>query len=123
MVVIITGASRGIGFETAKYFARLKDMQIFALSRNKAGLGQLATECAGLSRTSRVHPMVFDLEDFIQKPGSLLKRLPATVKHIDVLINNAGILINKPFLETSQQDIEQLFRVAGFSSLRVQPLT
>jgi len=111
MVIIITGASRGIGFETAKYFARQKDMEIFAISRNSGGLGQLATECAGLNRLSQVHPLVFDLENLLTEPDSLLKRLPDSITHVDILINNAGLLISKPFTDFTISDITRLFNV------------
>lgn len=111
MVVIITGASRGIGFETVKYFARMKHVEIFALSRNNAGLGQLATECAGLNKSSQVHPLVFDLDDFLVNPDTILKRLPREIRHIDILINNAGLLINKPFPDTSLDEVNRIFRV------------
>jgi 3-oxoacyl-[acyl-carrier protein] reductase len=115
MVILITGTSRGIGFETAKYFARLKDTEIFALSRNKAGLGQLATECAGLHKSSRLHPLVFDLDDFLRDPSSLIKKLPRDIRHIDILINNAGILINKPFQLVTLEEMERIFRVNFFA--------
>lgn len=111
MVVLITGASRGIGFETVKYFARQKNTEIFAVSRNSKGLGQLATECAGLNKTSQVHPLVFDLEKLINEPETFLKRLPANIQHVDILINNAGLLINRPFTEFAANDIEQLLRI------------
>jgi 3-oxoacyl-[acyl-carrier protein] reductase len=115
MVIVITGASRGIGFETAKYFARLKDAEIYALSRNKAGLGRLASECAGLHKTSVLHPLVFDLDDFLRDPGSLLKKFRREIKHIDILINNAGILINKPFMQVTLDEMERIFRVNFFA--------
>lgn len=115
MVIIITGASRGIGFETARYFARLDNTEIFALSRNQAGLGQLASECAGLNKSSQVHPLVFDLDLITREPDSLIKRLPSNLKHVDILINNAGALINKPFLETNLDEIQRLFNVNCFA--------
>jgi 3-oxoacyl-[acyl-carrier protein] reductase len=114
MVILITGASRGIGFETAKYFARMKDTEIFALSRNRMGLGQLASECAGLNKTSHLHPLVFDLEQFLLEPGALMHKLPAGL-HIDILINNAGFLVNKPFAETTPDEAERVFRVNFFA--------
>lgn len=114
MVIMITGASRGIGFETAKYFARMKDTEIFALSRNRKGLGQLASECAGLNKTSRLHPLVFDLEEFLSNPDALRQKLPADF-HLDILINNAGLLVNQPFEKTSLEDAERVFRVNFFA--------
>jgi len=123
MVIVITGASRGIGFETAKYFARMKDAEIFTLSRNKKGLGQLASECAGLHKTSVLHPLVFDLDDFLVNPGSLTKKIPLRIRHIDILINNAGILINKPFQLITLEEIERIFRVNIFApSLLIREL-
>jgi short-subunit dehydrogenase len=111
MVVVITGTSRGIGFEIAKYFARQKNTRIYALSRNKTGLGQLVSECAGLSKTSVLHPIVFDLEEFLDNPGSLYKKLAAETDHIDILINNAGILINKSFAKLTYEEMQKIFKV------------
>jgi short-subunit dehydrogenase len=115
MIVLITGTSRGIGFEIAKYFARLKNFEIYALSRNKTGLGRLASECAGLQKTSQLHPMVFDLYSFLHEPGSLLKKLPRKIKQIDILINNAGTLSKKAFQEVSYEEIEKTFRINCFA--------
>ena len=67
--VIITGASRGIGYEIAKYYAGLNHFQVYALSRDKSGLGRLAGECTGLNKTSKLIPVVFDFEDFLKKPA------------------------------------------------------
>ena len=123
MIVMITGASRGIGFETAKYFARMKDVEIIALSRNKAGLGRLAKECAAMEGNSVLHPVVFDLETFLSEPGILRNVLPGHVTHIDILINNAGDLINKPFRDTSLEEIERIFRINVFApSLLIREL-
>ena len=103
----------GIGFSTARYFAGLSDFEIYALSRNSEGLGQLVNMCAGLNESSAIHPLVFDLEWLLQDPSSLHQKLPSTISHIDILINNAGVLINKPFQQISLEEMERIFRVAA----------
>ncbi len=102
--VILTGASRGIGFEMARLFADAGH-RVLALSRNIAPLQKLkhdniqAFSC-DLSQTS-------DLE----KLESFLK---GEWKEVDILINNAGTLVNKPFLETTLQEFKDVYEVNVF---------
>ena len=109
--VIITGASRGIGFETAKYFVSLDHFHVYALSRNKPKLGLLANECAELNKTSKLIPVVFDFEDFLINPSGVIHSLPGKISHIDILINNAGFLVNKPFNEITMEEALQMLRI------------
>ena len=115
MLAMITGASRGIGFETAKYLACESDLEIIALSRNKRGLDDLAASCKGERISSRVHPIVFDLEQFLVNPESIRAVLPKDINHVDILINNAGYLVNKPFDRLDLSDLERMFRVNVFA--------
>ena len=89
--IIITGTSRGIGFEMVKQLSK-QGHHILALSRNEAPVKAL--------KLKNVTTFPFDLgdayaykkvEDFIS----------STWHHVDVLINNAGMLLNKPFAETN----------------------
>jgi short-subunit dehydrogenase len=109
--VVITGASQGIGFETAKNFAKLENFEIYALSRNKSKLGKLLTVCAGLSKTSKIIPIAFDLETLVTQSSDLLQKFPDNFSHIDILINNAGFLVNKPFKEVSIDEIQRIIRI------------
>ncbi len=102
--VIITGSSRGIGFELAKLFADAGH-RVLALSRNNKPIDDL--QHANISNFS------FDVSESsdIKKLEAFLKRNWETV---DILINNAGSLLNKPFLETTTEEFEAVFKVNVF---------
>src|SRR5690606_14925877 len=98
--IIITGTSRGIGYEMAKLFAQAGH-QVLALSRSTAPVEAL--------KLPNLHFFPFDLA----KPadmdvlGTFLRRW----EQVDVLINNAGYLVNKPFMEIRPEEFEMVYRV------------
>jgi len=98
--VIITGSSRGIGFELAKLFAD-EGHQVLALSRNDKPISDLNHE--------NIASFPFDLakESDLEKLSAFL----ADWKSVDILINNAGKLLNKPFLETSAAEFAKVYQV------------
>ncbi len=102
--VVITGTSRGIGFELVKAFADARH-QVLALSRNSEPVDKLGFR--------NVESMAFDLsndKDF----DSVETRIKNSWNTVDILIHNAGMLINKPFSETSTQDYMQVFQTNVF---------
>ncbi|TXE06161.1 SDR family oxidoreductase [Seonamhaeicola algicola] len=102
--IIITGTSRGIGFELVKLFAKAGH-RVLALSRNEKPVFQLAYE--------NVTTFPFDLSNPLD-----YKRvetfLDLKFKKVDVLINNAGMLLNKPFAETTIADFEKIYKTNVF---------
>ena len=101
--LIVTGASRGIGFEICTQAAS-KGYQVIALSRNiKPLLG-----------IENIYPFAVDLsyENAIQ---DFIKTISKSFSKIDALINSAGSLINKPFLETSCEEFKKVFQVNIFA--------
>jgi NAD(P)-dependent dehydrogenase (short-subunit alcohol dehydrogenase family) len=102
--VIITGTSSGIGFELVKLFSE-KNHNVLAISRNNNALRTL--NLAG------VMPIDLDLTES-EHYNSLDKYL-SSFKNIDILINNAGYLINKPFEETTLKDFQEVYSTNVFS--------
>jgi len=102
--VIITGTSSGIGFELVKLFSE-KNHNVLAISRNNNALRTL--NLAG------VMPIDLDLTES-EYYNSLDKYL-SSFKNIDILINNAGYLVNKPFEETTLKDFQDVYSTNVFS--------
>lgn len=102
--IIITGTSRGIGFEMVKLFSEAGH-NILALSRNSKPISEL--------KLKNVTALEFDIADQaeIVKLGGYLQTKMQTV---DVLINNAGFLVNKPFTEITAEEFKQSYDVNVF---------
>ncbi|KIA85369.1 SDR family oxidoreductase [Flavobacterium sp. AED] len=101
--IIITGTSRGIGYELALQFAKAGH-QVLAISRKipQALLGNENITCLSvdLSNESELEKV----QDFLSKSW----------KQIDAVVHNAGSLLLKPFSETSQEDFENIYKVNVF---------
>lgn len=103
--IIITGTSRGIGFELAQLFSK-NNYRVLALSRNTAPLNSL--------KLKNITSISVDLSN--EKD---LKKVTDFVannwKSVDILINNAGKLINKPFHELSSAHFLAVYKVNVFA--------
>jgi short-subunit dehydrogenase len=102
--IIITGTSRGIGYELALQFAN-EGHNVLAISRKKPQvfIDHKNITCLSID--------ISDKEQFIQ----VEQFLNSTWKKVDVLINNAGSLLNKPFEEISFTDFENVYKVNVFA--------
>ena len=110
MNIIITGASRGIGFELVKVLAKHKQNHIVAISRNGKALKELVAECVHLYPDSKVIPYEFDLNQFEFYPF-IVQRLETFIHKCDILVNNAGKLVNKPFNKFTLTDFDDTLNV------------
>lgn len=102
--IIITGTSRGIGFELVRLFAE-QGHKVLALSRNTKPVNDLKHE--------NITTFAFDLcqqEDYQKVENFIQKKW----KQVDILINNAGAILNKPFAETSFQDFSKVYETNVF---------
>lgn len=102
--IIITGTSRGIGFELVKQYANAGH-KVLALSRNDKPIESL--------HLKNVTAFSFDLSDAnaYKKVSDFIK---ANWQQVDVLVNNAGLLVNKPFSELSIEHFEAVYRTNVF---------
>jgi len=110
--IVITGTSRGIGFELAKQFAE-NGHQVLALSRNTKPLSTI--------NHKNITALSVDISnnDDLNKVTDFIKN---TWKNVDVLINNAGKLINKPFTEISSEDFLEVYKVNVFGVAEITKL-
>jgi short-subunit dehydrogenase len=111
--VIVTGASSGIGRETAIAFARAEAKLVLA-SRNEAALNELAAELAPVSRRVLVVPTDVTQRATVE---AMAKQAAQEMGSIDILVNNAGLGLNALLAEGSMTNIRRLFEVNVFGAL------
>ena len=100
--IIITGTSRGIGYELASQFAKAGH-NVLAISRK---IPQILIE------NEKVTCLSVDLS---KEDLSLVENFIAqTWKKVDIIIHNAGSLISKPFAQTTWNDFENVYKVNVF---------
>jgi 3-oxoacyl-[acyl-carrier protein] reductase len=117
MNILVTGASRGVGYEIVRQFAKDPSNNIVALSRDLEALNKLKTICKEeLNNSIDIYSIDFSSNYFSEDFDKVLENHQT---HFDIIINNAGYLINKPFSETSKFDIERTYKVNVFSPITI----
>ena len=92
-VIVITGATSGIGFETAVALAGA-GATVVVSSRNQAKVDDAVARVKQRSRRDDVHGLVLDLASFASIRSAAAELL-AQRPRIDVLINNAGVYLSE----------------------------
>ncbi|QLC67360.1 SDR family NAD(P)-dependent oxidoreductase [Flavobacterium sp. LPB0248] len=102
--IIVTGTSRGIGYELALQFANAGN-QVLAISRKipKTLLEHQNVTCLSVDLADET--ALHEVESF----------LSSTWKKVDAVVHNAGALLLKPFAETTQADFESIYKVNVFA--------
>ena len=101
--IIVTGTSRGIGYELALQFADAGH-QVLAVSRKtpQALIGHPNITCLSVDLSTADLSAV---SDFLSK----------TWKNVDAIVHNAGALILRPFADTTISDFEKIYKVNVFA--------
>lgn len=108
-VVLITGGSRGFGLEIIKAFIEFDVFKIINLDIIPTQIDNSKIEfykCDVGNRKRLVNTLI-----------KIIEKLKQENKIINILINNAGVRHNKPFLELKPEEIIKIFNVNSFSHL------
>lgn len=113
-VIIITGASRGIGRSMAEYLAR-QGNKIIA-NYNKSG--EKAKELQEELKKENIEIDIFQADvSKREECQSLVKYTIDKYKKIDVLINNAGISVWGPFTDLKDEQIKEIIETNLYSAI------
>ena len=105
-VIIITGASRGIGYTTAEFLLK-KGHKVYAISRSGCSIDGVNSIICDITDENRLEEVITNIFN--------------TEKRIDVLINNAGCGISGSVEKTLTEDAKKLFTLnffAGFNAIK-----
>ena len=109
---IVTGASRGIGYQTCLELAN-NDCRVFAIARSTDALKKLAEK-----KPERIIPYPADLtsEKTVEE---LCDFVASEFTNVDILINNAGALVNKPFNQLTLEDWQHMLDINLLANVRL----
>ncbi|HLN55920.1 MAG TPA: SDR family oxidoreductase [Bacteroidales bacterium] len=116
MNIVINGGSRGIGREVVLQLAGRPANKIIVAGRNLKALQELS------SHHKNVFSLVTDLSEFDTQSSGYYEFISSRFESIDILINTAGLLISKKFLDYTNPDARKIMETNFFgpaSAIRV----
>jgi 7-alpha-hydroxysteroid dehydrogenase len=102
---IVTGAGRGIGAGIARTFADA-GANVVLTARTKEQLDEVAADVRAAGREALVIPADVNENDVLEE---IVARTVAEMGHLDIVVNNAGGTMPRPFLDTSPGFFERSF--------------
>lgn len=105
-VAIVTGGGRGLGKVMALALAEA-GADVAVAARTEEEIGTTASEISRLGR--RAFPVVTDVTVY-SRVEAMAKEVVAGLGRIDVLVNNAAVIMRKPLLETTEEEWQQVIQ-------------
>ncbi|MGC6427984.1 MAG: SDR family NAD(P)-dependent oxidoreductase [Flavobacteriales bacterium] len=107
MNILVTGASRGIGFELVNHFLNQKH-HVIAVSRSTKNLLNIDSEYLTVLEFDLMSDSYIELINVVKQKESL-----------DIVINNAGSMLNKPFLQITNKELLDVYNVNLFAPFKI----
>ncbi len=104
-VVIVTGGTRGIGFETVKLFAS-RGAKVILFGSKKETVSRALDELKDFDVLG-FYPDLTNYEEVFKTVSNIYEMYG----HIDILINNAGISANKKIENTSSLEFDNIMKI------------
>ena len=106
-VAVVTGAGSGIGAAIATLFGR-QDAHVVAL--DVSGSAAVATADGIVAAGGSAEPLACDVAD-AEAVSRAFERIAASRRRVDILVNNAGIAHVGTIEQTTEADLDRLYRV------------
>lgn len=119
-VCLVTGTSRGIGAEIVKCFAQAGAI-VYANAKEKGSIDEITMTLSKQYQT-KVIPLYFDVVDANACKNAIMQ-IKKDEKHLDVLVNNAGIMKDALIGMIQNQLIEEIFKVNVFATMELLQLS
>jgi 3-oxoacyl-[acyl-carrier protein] reductase len=113
MNIIIIGGTRGIGKEVVLHLAQDISNQILVTGRNEKVLNSLS------ARFKNIHSLALDLSVIDRQIEMLRAKVFSHFKKVDILINMAGFLVSKEFVDISNSDARLMMETNFFGPATV----
>jgi 3-oxoacyl-[acyl-carrier protein] reductase len=110
MLAIVTGSSKGIGYEIVRELIAKHKCTVIAASRNISPLILLKKQ----KEFKDLLPVSADISTAIGRK-KIISAVIASGKKVDLLINNAGELVNRPFEKISEKELQSVYTTNVFS--------
>nr|BAN20440.1 short chain type dehydrogenase [Riptortus pedestris] len=118
-VVLITGASSGIGAAAALHFANL-GADLSLTGRSSEELDKIAAKCKAINKKEPLKIIgTIEKDDF---PKQLIDKTIQQFGRLDVLVNNAGTLYTGSIEKLNHEQMDKMFQVNLFAVVRLTEL-